>query len=83
MWSKNHWLCIGRHKKSDGTSSDLYAGGTYTLDGNHYQESIMYHNRTDWVGNKPKMVLEIKGDSLIQTYVADEKWQINKSKTCC
>jgi len=78
IWTKNHFIFVGRYKK-DTTFVDNYGGGTYTLDGNHYQETILYHVVTEWVGNKSKMLLEFKGDSLIQTWPADDNWQINKS----
>ena len=78
IWAKNYFIFVGRYKR-DTTFTDNYGGGTYTLDGNRYQETILYHSIAEWVGNKPKMLLDVKGDSLIQTWPADDNWQINKS----
>ncbi len=78
IWTKTHFIFVGRFK-SDTTFEDNYGGGTYLLEGNRYEETILYHGITDWVGNKPKMLIEIRGDSLIQTWPADENWEIDKS----
>ena len=80
MWSGDHFIFVGRYKKiNDTTYSDTYGGGTYTLDGNHYVETVLYHDAHEWINSKPKMLLEVKGDSLIQTFPVDTNWQINKS----
>jgi hypothetical protein len=78
IWTKSHFIFVGRFK-NDTAFADSYGGGTYTLEGNRYEETILYHVATNWVGSKVKMLLEIKGDSLIQTWPADDTWQINKS----
>jgi hypothetical protein len=78
MWSKNHFVFVGRFKR-DTTFSNNYGGGTYKLDGNRYEESILYHTNTSAVGNKVKMLLEIRNDTLIQTYPVDDNGQIKKS----
>lgn len=78
IWAKNYFIFVGRYK-IDTTFVDNYGGGTYTLDKNHYQETVLYHIASHWVGTKPKMLLEVKGDSLIQTYPVDDNWQINKN----
>ena len=75
MWSKNHFVFVGRFK-SDTTFSDNYGGGTYKLDGNRYEESILYHTNTSAVGMKVKMLLEIRNDTLIQKWPADENWNL-------
>ena len=78
IWTKDHFIFVGQFKH-DTTIVDNYGGGTYTLNGNRYEETILYHARADWVGSTLKMLLEVKGDSLIQTWPVNDNWQIDKS----
>jgi hypothetical protein len=80
VWSKNHFAFAGRYKK-DTTFIDNCGGGTYKLEGTHYEESILYflHNQPA-VGTTIKMLLEVKNDTLIVTWPVDEKWQVVKGK---
>jgi hypothetical protein len=78
IWSKNHFLFVGRYKE-DSLFTDDYGGGIYKLDGNHYEETLLYHSDPKTVGSTLKMLLESKQDTLIQIYPFDENWQI-KSK---
>jgi hypothetical protein len=75
MWSENNWSDIGTFKH-DTTVVNLYAGGTYKLVGNRYEESIQFHFHHDWVGSKVKLLLELRNDTLIQTYPVDDNWKI-------
>jgi hypothetical protein len=79
IWSKGYFIFVGRFK-SDTTFSDNYGGGTYKLDGNNYEETILYHTIQSWVNTKPKMILEIKDDTLYQTYPAGDDWKINPNE---
>lgn len=47
---------------------DNYGGGTYTINGNQYVETIKYHFTKDYVGKILKMSLELQNDTLIQNY---------------
>jgi hypothetical protein len=77
-WSGEHFVFVGRFHV--GTRDvDNYGGGTYTLDGSQYTETIFYHTNKQWIGTHPKMLIEIKGDSLFQTWPVNDKWQVDKS----
>ena len=78
VWTKDHFVFVGQFK-SDTTITNNYGGGTYTIDSNRYEETLSYHTNSDWVDVKMKMLVEIKGDSLIQTWPVDDNWQINTS----
>ena len=78
MWTKDHFSFVGRFKR-DTTIVDNFGGGTYTLNGNQYEETILYAANSDNVGSKIKILLEVKGDSLIQTWPLDDNWQLDKS----
>jgi hypothetical protein len=77
IWTKTHWLTVGRYKQ-DSTFSDLYAGGTYKLEGNKYDENVVYHSEKPYVGKNLKMLLEIKNDTLTQSYFLDKNGQLFK-----
>jgi hypothetical protein len=73
IWTKNYFISVGRFQ-IDTTVYNAYVGGKYTLDGNKYVEEIIYHADKDYVGRKVRLLLEIKNDTLIQKYSADEKF---------
>ncbi|HEX7585855.1 MAG TPA: hypothetical protein VF373_14300 [Prolixibacteraceae bacterium] len=66
VWSNDHFVFVGRFKVGS-READNYGGGTYTLEGSQYIETILYHINKQWIGTKPKMLIEIKGDTLYQT----------------
>jgi hypothetical protein len=67
MWTKNHFAFMGI-MKTDTTDVDLYGGGTYSLNGDKYEESIIYHYDKTLINTKFKALLEIRNDTLFQTY---------------
>jgi hypothetical protein len=67
MWSEKHWSIIGEWTQ-DKLRGDIYGGGTYTINGNQYNETVMYHNGKAYIGKTLKMTLELKNDTLIQIY---------------
>jgi len=79
IWSKSHFNFAGRYK-TDTAFVDNCGGGTYKLDGNHYEESILYFPDQKVVGTTIRLLLEIRNDTLIQTWPLDENWQIIKSE---
>lgn len=78
MWSKGHFVFVGRFK-SDTTFSDSYGGGPYKLEGNRYEEHIQFHTLKSAIGDTVKMLLEIRNDTLVQTWPLRENGQIDKS----
>jgi hypothetical protein len=78
MWSKDYFVFVGRYK-SDTTFTDSYGGGRYKLEGNRYEENIQFHTWTSAVGSTVKMLLEIRNDTLIQTWPLRDNGQIDKS----
>ena len=77
MWSKNHFVFVGI-AKVDTTIYDLYGGGTYTLNGDKYEENIIYHSDKPLVNTKFKALLEIRNDTLIQKNSTDDNWKLPK-----
>ena len=77
IWTKTHWTFVSRYKQ-DSTFSDEFGGGTYKLDGNKYDENVVYHAYKPYVGKNIKMLLEIKNDTLTQIYPLDKNGNIFK-----
>jgi hypothetical protein len=78
MWSKGHFLFAGQFK-SDTTVMDSYGGGTYKLEGNQYEETLQFHVWKSAVGTTVKMLMEIRNDTLIQTYPLGNNGQVDKN----
>jgi hypothetical protein len=77
IWSKENFLFWGRFK-SDTISNDSNGGGTYKLDGTSYEEKILYFRIKSYEGTSLKMILEIKNDTLTQTWPVNDKGEIDK-----
>jgi hypothetical protein len=67
MWSEKNFIFFGRWRE-DSVVTDHYGYGTYTLEGNNYEETVLYHFVKDYEGKKLKMTLEFRNDTLIQIY---------------
>jgi hypothetical protein len=77
IWSGNHFMGVGR-TRIDTTVSDMYASGTYKLEGIMYEEYVNILMYKPWEGKTIKMTLELKNDTLIQTYPVDDKGKMDK-----
>ena len=78
IWSGNHFMCVGRNKV-DTTVSDMYGVGTFKLEGTRYEENVKILAYKPWEGKTIKMTLELKNDTLIQTYPVDDNGQTDKN----
>lgn len=67
MWSENNFIFFGRWIE-DSVITDNYGYGTYTLDGKDYEETVLYHFVKAYEGQKIKMSMELRNDTLIQIY---------------
>ncbi len=68
MWSEKHWHFFYIWQQ-DTQLSVSYGGGTYTLEGNKYFETIDYHSQKSIESHKNVlMTLEFINDTLTQTY---------------
>lgn len=82
MWSDNYWMFTGKFT-SDTVKEDNYGGGSYTLDGVVYKETIVYHVSPGYVGKTLRMRIVVKNDTLVQVWPADEKGEVDKSNYTC
>jgi hypothetical protein len=81
MWSEKNFSFVGQWKQ-DTVIRDFYGGGTYKLEGNRYEENVVYHfSQPGKVWNYTlKALLELRNDTLIQTSPVDDNGQINKNR---
>ena len=79
---KEYFTYVG-HAEQDTVMWDLYGGGTYKLDGNKYDEHILYSFLKPLVGTKYKALLEIRNDTLFQKQNSDnaDSYELRKGYT--
>jgi hypothetical protein len=81
MIYENHLAFMTRWFR-DKDTLDGYGGGTYTLEGNNYTESIEYHSRKVAIGEIIPFEVEVRNDTLIQKgprkigKYEDSKWEL-------
>jgi hypothetical protein len=75
IWSSGHYSYAGSYQM-DTTFMNNFGAGRYELDGTHYVETLEYVQNQSNVGNTVRLLLEIQGDTVIQTWPADENWEI-------
>ena len=75
VWSGKNFISVGQFKQ-DTVYRDMFSGGSYKLNGDQYEETILYHVNKANVGKTVKMLLGIKGDTLIQTWPVDKNGQL-------
>ncbi len=78
MWCNNYWMFVGQYKQ-DTIISESYGGGSYTLEGIVYKETIKYHVTSDYVGETLRMRIVVANDTLIQVWPADETGEVDRS----
>lgn len=78
-FSKEYFTFVG-HVTTDTVSVDVYGAGTYTMNGNKYEEDIIYHNDKSLIGTKYKAIDEIVGDTLYhKTNEMADSWDLGKN----
>jgi len=77
-WTKEYFTFVGEFKRGHSPIEDAYGGGTYTLIGNRYTENAVYQYTKAYLDNEIRILLEIKGDTLIQRWPATVDWKLPK-----
>lgn len=65
MIADNQWAIFGQ-PLGDSDTLAYYGGGTYTLEGNIYTESIKYNIVKSRIGKLIPFEIEVRNDTLIQ-----------------
>lgn len=74
IFSKENITFVG-HYSVDSLTYDNYGGGTFTLEGDNYEENLLYAGKA--IFNRIiRMLLVVKNDTLIQKWPADENWKL-------
>ena len=69
-WSKEYFTWVG-HSELDTVVWDGYGAGTYALNGNQYEENILYLHDKTLINKRFKALLELRNDTLFQKYNND------------
>lgn len=78
-FSNEYFTFVG-HFATDTVSPDTYGGGTYTLNGNKYEEHIMFHNVKTLINMRFRAIDEIRHDTLYHSYNNDVNgWDLGKN----
>ncbi|MBK6963668.1 MAG: hypothetical protein IPH20_06880 [Bacteroidales bacterium] len=78
IWAGNHWMFVARIK-ADTTVTEAYGDGTFKLEGNRYEENVSILVYKPWEGKTIKMTLELKNDTITQTYPVDDNGEMDKN----
>jgi hypothetical protein len=79
VWTEKNFMFVGQFKQ-DTIITDNYGGGTYKMDGNNYEETIEFHSYPSFLGKTMKILIEIKGDTITQTFPLDENGKVIESE---
>ena len=78
IWSERYYTCVG-HFERDTVIWNNYVGGRYLLNGSRYEEELTYFPNKSMIGQKSRILIEIRNDTLIQKWPVDENWNLAKS----
>lgn len=78
MWCNNYWMFVGEFSQ-DTVKTDSFGGGSYTLEGIVYKETIKYHSGDRYLDKTIRMRIVVANDTLIQVWPADETGEVDKS----
>ena len=79
VWTEHNFIFVGQFRQ-DTIITDNYGGGTYSLDDDNYEETIQFHSYPGFLGKTMKILIEINGDTITQTFPVDATGQVNKSE---
>jgi hypothetical protein len=74
IFSKEDITFVG-HYNLDTLTHDNYGGGTYRLQGDRYEENLLYAGKSIF-NRKTRMLMEVRNDTLIQKWPTDENWKL-------
>lgn len=64
IYSKGHFLFVGHTNDKKGAIQERFGGGTFTLHGEEYSETIAYHVVPRLVGQTVRFQMRITGDRM-------------------
>jgi hypothetical protein len=78
IWSEGTFTLVGVFVK-DTSYTDNFGAGTFTLNGNRYEETVLFHSAPQYMGEVVKLRLEMEGDTITQWWPVDENTEPIKS----
>ncbi|MDB4582289.1 hypothetical protein N9164_03985 [Draconibacterium sp.] len=78
IWTSSHFSATGKAVLNN-EEINYHSGGTYTLVGNKYTENVKYHYYQEYRNESINMTIEIKNDTLVQTYPVDADGNFDKN----
>ena len=75
FFCKEHFAFAGRLHVDD-VPMNYLGGGRYTLEGNRYSEMFDYHRSEDVIGTTTRILVELRGDTLIQRWPVNDNWEL-------
>ncbi len=75
LFTEGHVAWLGRFEL-DTLITDSYGGGPYKFEGNRCEVFCQYHSFKSRVGTTSRLLMEIRNDTLIQKFMADENWML-------
>jgi hypothetical protein len=76
-WTQFNFSFVGQFIRN-GVAEDTYGAGNYALEGNQYIEKLHYHYQKSYLGEDVRLLIEFKGDTMIQRWPVDENWKLPK-----
>lgn len=74
MYTKHYFSHIGQFKAD--SIIDNHGCGSYTLNGNQFEETIIYRYGGTDQGEKIKLLLDVQNDTLTIRWPVDENWNL-------
>jgi hypothetical protein len=75
IYSNGYYVFSG-HLEGDTISGSPSGAGSYTLNGDKFEELILSRSGKSRIGTKIKFLLEVRNDTLIQRWPVDENWKL-------
>ena len=76
FFCEEHFAFAGRLHVDD-VPMNYLGGGRYTLEGNRYSEMFDYHRSEEVIGTTTRILVEFRGDTLIQRWPVNENWELD------
>lgn len=74
MYSKGYFTHVGQFKLD--TVIDNHGCGSYTLDGNKFEEKIIYRYDGTGQGKIKRLLVDVENDTLILRWPVNENWKL-------
>lgn len=71
IWDDNYFIFVGKYQVDTATTY-RYGVGTWTLNGNIYEETIRYHFDKSYEGTKNKIWLEFRQDTMLHIFPVND-----------